>query len=134
MTLPKRSEVPAELTWNLETIFETTDAWEKAFTWVTDEQSKLTAYEGKLGTSAQTLYDALQLDNDISQVLGKLFAYASMRSDEDTSNSVNLARISRTTTLASKVAAASAFMTPEILDIPQERVESFLREDTRLEL
>jgi oligoendopeptidase F len=134
MTLPKRSEVPVELTWNLETIFTTPEDWEKAFTWISEEQPKLTAYEGKLGTTAQTLYDALQLDNEISQVLGKLFAYASMRSDEDTSNSVNLARISRITTLASKVAAASAFMTPEILDIPQERVESFLREDTRLEL
>src|ERR1051326_6258330 len=134
MTLPKRSDVPVELTWNLETIFEAPEAWEQAFTWINDELPKLSAYEGNLGTSAQSLYDALQLDNALSQVMGKLFAYATMRSDEDTSNSTNLARLGRITTLASKVAAASAFMTPEILDIPQERIESFLREDTRLEL
>ncbi len=133
-TLPKRSEVPVELTWNLETIYATPDDWEQAFAWVNDELPKLVAYQGTLGNSAQTLYDALQLDNKVSEVLGKLYVYASMRSDEDTSNSRNLGRLSRVTTLAAKAGAATAFMTPEILEIPQERVESFLREESRLEL
>jgi len=133
-TLPKRSEVPVELTWNLETIYATPEDWEQAFTWVNDELSKLSACQGTLGTASQALYDALQLDNRISEVLGKLYVFASMRSDEDTSNSPNLARLSRVTTLATKAAAASAFMTPEILEIPQERIEGFLREETRLEL
>lgn len=133
-TLPKRSEVPVELTWNLETIYATPEAWEQAFVWVNDELPKLAAYQGTLGTSAQTLYDALQLDNSVSEVLGKLYVYASMRSDEDTSNGPNLARQSRVMALAAKAGAATAFMTPEILEIPQERIEEFLRADTRLEL
>ncbi|HEY7358722.1 MAG TPA: M3 family metallopeptidase, partial [Ktedonobacterales bacterium] len=133
-TLPKRSEVPVALTWNLETIYVTPEDWERAFVWVNDELPKMVAYQGTLGNSAQTLYDAFQLDNSVSEVLGKLYVYASLRSDEDTSNSTNLGRLSRVTTLAAKAGAATAFMTPEILDIPQERVESFLREDTRLEL
>jgi len=134
MTLPKRSDVPVELTWNLETIYETPEAWEQAFQWVNDELPKLAAFEGTLGNSAQTLYDAFQLDNALSQVLGKLHVYASLRSDEDTSNGPNLARLSRIQMLGAKAAAASAYMTPEILDIPQERIDSFLREDERLEL
>ncbi len=134
MTLPKRSDVPVELTWNLETIYETPEAWEQAFQRVSDELPKLAAFEGKLGDSAQTFYDAFQLDNELSQVLGKLYVYASLRSDEDTSNGQNLARMSRIQALGAKAAAASAYMTPEILAIPQERIDSFLREDTRLEL
>ncbi|HEY7347539.1 MAG TPA: oligoendopeptidase F [Ktedonobacterales bacterium] len=133
-TLPKRSEVPVELTWNLESIFETPESWEQAFIRVNDELPKLSAFQGALGNSAQTLYEALHLDSTLSEALGKLYVYASMRSDEDTSNSTNLARLSRVTTLATKVGAASAFMTPEILEIPQDRIEGFLREDTRLEL
>jgi oligoendopeptidase F len=133
-TLPKRSEVPVELTWNLESIFATPEDWEQAFTWVNDELPKLAAYQGTLGDSAQTLYEAFQLDNALSEVLGKLYSYASMRSDEDTSNSTNLARQSRIQALAARAGAASAFMTPEILEIPQERIEEFLREEPRLEL
>ncbi len=133
-TLPKRSEVPVELTWNLETIFTTPEAWEERFTWVNEELPRLSAYQGTLGSSAQTLYDALQLDDTLSEALGKLYVYASLRSDEDTTNSANLARLSRVMTLAAKASAASAFITPEILEMPQERIEGFLREDTRLEL
>jgi oligoendopeptidase F len=133
-TLPKRSEVPVELTWNLESIYATPEDWEQAFNWVNDELPKLSAYQGTLGRDAQTLYDAFQFDNKLSEVLGKLYVYASMRSDEDTTNSANLARLSRVTTLAAKAAAASAFMTPEILEIPQERIDAFLRDEPRLEL
>ena len=134
MTLPKRSDVPVDLTWNLESVFTTPEAWEQAFQRIEEELPKLSAYEGKLGSSAQTFYEALQLDDTLSQALGKLHVYASLRSDEDTSNSTNLGRVSRTMMLGAKAAATTAFMTPEILAIPQERIESFLREDTRLEL
>jgi oligoendopeptidase F len=133
-TLPKRSEVPVELTWNLESIYATPEDWEQAFTWVNDELPKLGTYQGTLGRDAATLYAALQLDDRLSETLHKLFAYANMRSDEDTSNSTNLARLNRVMALGAKAAAISAFMTPEILEIPQERIEAFLRDDPRLEL
>jgi len=133
-TLPKRSEVPVELTWNLESIYATPEDWEQAFTWVNDELPKLGVYQGTLGRDAATLYAALQLDDRLSETLHKLYAYANMRSDEDTSNSANLARLNRVMALGAKAAAISAFMTPEILEIPQERIEEFLRDDPRLEL
>jgi oligoendopeptidase F len=133
-TLPKRSEVPVELTWDLESIYATPEDWEQAFTCVNDELPKLGAYQGTLGRDAATLYAALQLDDRLSETLHKLYAYANMRSDEDTSNSANLARLNRVMALGAKAAAISAFMTPEILEIPQERIEEFLRDDPRLEL
>ncbi|HEU5201090.1 MAG TPA: oligoendopeptidase F [Ktedonobacterales bacterium] len=133
-TLPTRSEVPAEMTWDLESIFPTPEAWEKDFTWVNDELPKLSAYEGKLSDNAQTLYEALDFDSRLSEVLGRLAVYASMRADEDTANQTNQAREARINMLGAKAGAATAFLTPEILAIPQERLESFLREEPRLEL
>ncbi len=133
-TLPKRSEVPVELTWDLESIYATPDAWEQDFHWVNEELPKLSAYQGRLGESAQTLYDALQLDNRISEVLGRLDVYASLRADEDTANQTNQARVGRVNMLIARASAASAFITPEILAIPQERLEGFLRDEPRLEL
>ncbi len=133
-TLSKRDEIPVELTWNLESIYPTPDAWDQDFNWVNDELPKLSAYEGKLGQDAQTLYAALELDSRVSEVLGRLSVYASMRADEDTTNSTNQAREGRVTMLGAKAGAASAFMQPEILAIPQEQLESFFREEPRLEL
>ena len=133
-TLPTRSVVPVEMTWDLESIYPTPDAWEKDFNFINDELPKLSAYEGKLSDSAQTLYEALDFDSRLSEVLGRLAVYASMRADEDTANQTNQAREARINMLGAKAGAASAFLTPEILAIPQERLESFLSEEPRLEL
>lgn len=133
-TLPTRSDLPVEMTWDLESIYPTPDAWEKDFSFINDELPKLSAYEGKLSDSAQTLYEALDFDSRLSEVLGRLAVYASMRADEDTANQTNQAREARINMLGAKAGAATAFLTPEILAIPQERLESFLSEEPRLEL
>src|SRR5579885_478811 len=133
-TLPTRSDVPVEMTWDLESIYPTPDDWEKDFNWVNDELPRMSAYEGKLSDSAQTLYEALDFDSRLSEVLGRLAVYASMRADEDTANQTNQAREARINMLGAKAGAATAFLTPEILAIPQERLEGFLSEDPRLEL
>jgi oligoendopeptidase F len=133
-TLPTRSDVPVEMTWDLESIYPTPDAWEKDFNFINDELPKLSAYEGKLSDSAQTLYEALDFDSRLFEVLGRLAVYASMRADEDTANQTNQAREARINMLGAKAGAATAFLTPEILAIPQERLESFLSEEPRLEL
>jgi oligoendopeptidase F len=133
-TLPTRSEIPVEMTWDLESIYPTPDDWEKDFNWINDELPKLSAYEGKLSDSAQTLYEALDFDSRLSEVLGRLAVYASMRADEDTANQTNQAREARINMLGAKAGAATAFLTPEILAIPQERLESFLSEEPRLDL
>ncbi len=133
-TLPTRSDVPVEMTWDLESIYPTPDDWEKDFNWVNDELPRLSAYEGKLSDSAQTLYEALDFDSRLSEVLGRLAVYASMRADEDTANQTNQAREARINMLGAKAGAATAFLTPEILAIPQERLEGFLSEEPRLEL
>jgi oligoendopeptidase F len=57
VALPKRSEVPEKYTWNLASIFPTTDAWRAALKDVEDALPALAAYKGHLGESAQKLHD-----------------------------------------------------------------------------
>jgi oligoendopeptidase F len=133
-TLPKREEVEINNTWDLSTIYPSTDAWEQDFTWVGEELPKLAAYQGTVGKDAHTLYTIFQLDNKLSEVLGRLYVYAHLLSDEDTSNGPNQARQGRVTMLIAKAAAATAFIRPEVLELSQEQLEAFFREEPRLEL
>lgn len=133
-TLPQREEVKIEDTWDLSTIYPSTDAWEQDFTWVNEELPKLTAYQGKVNQDAHTLYAVFQLDNKISEVLGRLYVYAHLLSDEDTANGPNQARVGRVTMLVARAAAATAFIRPEVLELSQERLEAFFQEEPRLEL
>ena len=58
--LPARSEIVVEDTWRLEDIFASDDAWEKEFQEVKALIPHVKDFQGKLGESAGSLYEALQ--------------------------------------------------------------------------
>lgn len=126
--------MPKERTWNLEAIFATDEEWEKEFQEIKELIPQLAQFKGKLGESAKTLYDALQMQDHIYFRLGKLYAYAHMRYDQDTTNSFYQDLNDRAQMLVANVSEAASFITPEILSVPEETIASFLREHDGLKL
>ncbi|MCC5892398.1 oligoendopeptidase F [Exiguobacterium sp.] len=123
-----RQQVPVEETWSLETIYADDQAWEQDFEALKANVPALMEYKGKLGESADTLYAALSLRDDLSRQLHKLYTYAHMRYDEDTANSHYQALNDRAGTLAAQISAQLAFMTPELLAIEESQIEAFMNE------
>lgn len=132
--LPKRDEIPKEKTWDLEDIYSTDTDWEKEFSEVKDMLPKLKEYKGKLSESGNTLYALLQYQDEISKKLGKLYTYAHMRYDQDTTNSFYQGLNDRAAQLLSQVTNAASFVTPELLAIPEETIRQFLNETQDLKL
>ncbi|MGH2505311.1 MAG: oligoendopeptidase F, partial [Ktedonobacterales bacterium] len=124
--LPKRADIPAELTWNLATIYPTDDAWEAEFTRVAGLIPGIASYAGRLGESAAVMREAFAARDAAGESLGRLFVYAHMRLHEDSANNAYQALADRVTTLANDFSAATAYMTPEILALAPERVDTFL--------
>lgn len=133
-TLPKRSEIPVEETWNLEAIFASEQDWEEEFQNVKALLPEMTAYKGKLTDSAKTLYEALTLQDELSQRLSKLYTYANMRSDEDTTNSKNQGLKDRAANLATQMSSQLSFIVPELLNASEERLQELLQEYEPLKL
>lgn len=121
-----RQQVSVEETWNLETIYTNDQEWETDFESLKEKVPALVEFKGRLGESAETLYEALQLRDDLSRQLHKLYTYAHMRYDEDTANSHYQAFNDRAGSLASQVSAQLAFMTPELLAIEEKQIQSFM--------
>jgi oligoendopeptidase F len=130
----KRAEIPQEHTWNLESIYPTNDAWEQDFQRVVAMLPRIREFAGRLATSAKTLLDALSARDAAGETLERVYVYAHMRMDEDTINNTYQALLDRATTLFSDYGAATAYMTPEILAIPQERLDAFLAEEPKLQV
>ena len=59
--LPKREEVPAEMTWRLEDIYPDEVLWEKELEEAKELAAEVGKYEGRLGESARNLYEALKI-------------------------------------------------------------------------
>src|SRR5512133_3578014 len=132
--LPKRHELAQEFTWNLEAIYPSEDRWEADFQAVKQESPRLASFAGSLGGSATQLLACLQVRDDVSRLLEQLLVYARMRKDEDNGNNFYQALSDRAMTLATELSSTTAFITPEILAIPEERLNSFIASEPDLEL
>ncbi|PYZ93496.1 oligoendopeptidase F [Salipaludibacillus keqinensis] len=132
--LPKRDEIPKEKTWDLEDIFPTDQEWEQEFKEIKDMLPKIKEFQGTLGESGNHLYEALQYQDEISKKLGKLYTYAHMRYDQDTTNSYYQGLNDRASQLLSQVTQAASFMTPELLAIPEDKLRQFIDETSELKL
>ncbi|SFE73659.1 oligoendopeptidase F [Alteribacillus iranensis] len=132
-SLPKREEIPEKWKWNLEDIFATDEDWEKEFEEIKNNLlPKMEDYKGKLGDSADSLYQGLATEHHIAERFGRLYTYAHMRSDQDAGNSYYQGLEDRAAGLAAKLGQAMAFVVPEILSLPEEKLRQFVKENDDL--
>lgn len=132
--LPKRSEVPVDKTWRLEDIFADDEAWTKEFKQLQADIPKIKEFQGKLGESADTLYEMLQLQDHLSERAGKLYTYAHMRYDQDTTNSHYQAMNSQAENLYTQLSSSMSYIVPEILAMDEGKIDRFLEENEELKL
>jgi oligoendopeptidase F len=89
--LPRRSELRTEDTWDLESIFATNAEWETARAGVEERLPALAAYQGRVGESAMSLLNALQLHDQLRQQVDQIEVYAHLRRAEDATNAESAA-------------------------------------------
>lgn len=123
----EREQVPANRKWRTEDIFATQSDWETLYAKVeaaVAEKPGFAAYQGKL-TDASTVLECMEKLNAIMLDIIRLDVYAFMRGDEDTRKSEFVALKSRMSQLEMKLAAETAFITPELTSLPAETLEAF---------
>lgn len=133
-TVLKRSEVPVDMTWDLSKIFATEADWEATFKEVEEALPTLESYKGRMRRSGRLLLEALRLRDELSKKVSKLYVYARMNSDEDTTVSHYQELFGRIQGLYGKFGAAASYMSPEILSIKPERLESWYEKYDGLDL
>ncbi|NAP01417.1 oligoendopeptidase F, partial [Halomonas sp. MG34] len=55
--LPKRNELPVYLTWKLEDIFETDQAWDEELAQLQKDIPQIAEFQGKVSDAADSLYN-----------------------------------------------------------------------------
>lgn len=132
--LKKRHEVRIEDTWNLKAIFENDQEWEREFAWIEKEIPELVKFKGKLGESAKGLLSCLQKQDEIFARAQKLYVYANMKSHEDLGNNHYQGMAAKAQTMLTSLYEAISYFEPEILEIPEQMLEQFLKEVEELQL
>ncbi len=123
--LPKRNEVPVELTWRLSDIYPSTDAWEKDFKESLDLAEKIAGFEGRAAVDAQSLLSVMDLYEACMKKFYAVISYANLLHDQDTADAENQVCIQRAQSAGVRIAELTAFLEPEILELPDETLASY---------
>jgi oligoendopeptidase F len=132
--IPQRADIDAKYKWRLEDIYATDQLWEEDFSKVEGLLPEMTEFKGRLSESGKTLLGCLQLQDSLWNIMDRLYVYAGMRFDEDTRVSGYQEMSTRARSLATKVDQAASFINPEILEIPQSKLDELMKSEKGLQL
>ncbi|MCK4343418.1 MAG: hypothetical protein KAY37_17025 [Phycisphaerae bacterium] len=132
--VPERSEIEQKYLWATETIYPNIEAWELDFASFDADLKKLAALKGTLNQGPEALLKVLRLSDEIGPRVGKAWAYAAHKADEDTSISKYQGLKDRMLGLFVKFQEVTAWVEPEITAIPWETIEEWMAQNEDLAL
>lgn len=124
--LPSRAEVASEFKWAVERVYACREDWQADQAAAQALIPQLAAYQGRLSQGWQVMAQYLEQQQRLSQLLERLYLYASMRHDEDTAQPAFQALRDQGESLYVAASQATAFFTPEVLSLPPRQVEEYL--------
>lgn len=130
--LPTREQVDPNLTWDLTPIYQDNQAFNQAFDQVTKQIEALPKLQGKLASSSKDLLRVIEAMMTTIRPAEKLYVYASLKHDQDTTNADNQALSGRTQSLLTKLESNVAWFEPELLAVEPGTLDQWIRTDSGL--
>jgi oligoendopeptidase F len=127
-----RSKVSDKFKWNLADVYPSEAAWRAEKDKIAAQIPQVRSFQGKLGSSAQTLADALDTMYRLDKELSRLYVYASMTADTDTRQSGPQGMQQEMQQIYSTFAAQASYIEPELLKVGKETVDRFVASEPRL--
>ncbi len=131
-SVPPRSAIAPEYTWNAPSVFPTPADWEAELQAIQADLPAIKAYQGRLAEGPAVLLQAVDALQAIAKRVNIVYMYASMSYSVDTTDQVAAARYNRAQGLYGQVMAALAFFDPELIAIGEPTIRRWLAEEPRL--
>lgn len=128
----ERCEIEEEYTWDLTKIFKNNDEYIKSLNDVRGEIGKITSFKGKILESSETLLSFLELSDELERKLYKLYYYAHLKLDEDTTNTTSQELEGMITNLLQEYSLLTSFVLPELMQGDYNQVLSFIEQNEEL--
>lgn len=123
----KREEIPQQYKWRMEDLYATDEAWEEDFVKLQAGIEDIKKFEGTLGVSAENLLKMQEKSDELNLLAENVYVYANQKMHEDTGNSFYQGLAARAQMLMVQLSESSSYIEPEILNIPEEKLEEMLK-------
>jgi len=131
-TLPPRSEIPIEQTWDLESIFPAPADWEAACKQVLEMLPGITAYRGRIHEGPAVLLECLKKMEAAGILMGKIGVYANNKYSVDTTDQAAAGRAGQARSVGARVGAAVSFLDPELVEVGFDTVRDWIKKTPEL--
>ena len=122
-TIPARNEIPKEKQWDVSDIFACKADWETARKELPSVLEQAKAYQGKLHDPA-ILLDCLTLADKIRIEICKVYNYARLQEDTDTTNTEYQEMTASVNPLLDQVEEKLSFISPELLSMSAKELQA----------
>jgi oligoendopeptidase F len=129
---PVPDEANPAYTWDLADLYPSPQAWSAAHDKARARAQALDRFAGTLGTSADSMLQALDAISEVRRESQRLSLYALLQSDQNVTVAENLERKQSAQALDTQIATKTAWLQPEILAVGSARVDAFLAQSPAL--
>lgn len=125
--LSPRSGIEAKYKWNIAAVYPDKAAWQADLDKATALLPDIDKYPGHLADSPAKLLEFIRFEEELSQLIERVYLYAAMRQDEDNNDNEAQAMRAAAQTLAIAANSHLSFFSPEILSIPADRLAEIMQ-------
>lgn len=129
MELKSRNEIKDIFKWDLAPIFKSPEDWEKAYAEAKKAADETGRVAGTLGQSAESMKAGLDQIFTALQKVELVYSYASLLKSGDNGDSKYQEMSARAMNLYVALDTSIAFVDPEILAVPEEKLKEYLASD-----
>ena len=128
-----REQIEEQYKWDLTTMYASDADQEKDFAAVKDSFERLASYQGTLADSAEQLAKVLDDVFAIARKMSNVYVYAHLKHDQDSTDANYQEMEAKAAQLYAEFGQTISYSTPELLAIPQEKLDGFIAENARLQ-
>ena len=131
--VPTRSEVPEELTWDLERVYQSIEDWKKDQQKLEQKLAEFRRAKDQMKAGAEEFLTVIEHYLEIMRIYEKLAVFASMKNDQDTTNSKYQELQGMADNLGTQVSEAVAWFQPALVHLDDRVVQDYFEQNPNLE-
>ncbi len=131
-SIPARSEINKDYTWNAESVFATPQDFETEVEAILAALPGIRKFQGRLSEGPAILADAFEVVEGLLARASRTYIYAGFAHSVDTGDQAAAAMSSKAQSMYGQLLAASSFVNPELLVIGQEKLTQWMKAEPRL--
>lgn len=128
-----RDQIEDKYKWDLTTIFKNDNEFLDEYEKVKQIIPNISNYKGKIVNSSDNLYNYLEYSDTLERRIYKLYYYANLTYDQDTTNTISQKNYDMINNLLANYSEVTSFVMPELMSASYDKILNYIKENSKLE-